>query len=93
MAVHDADTYPVNWPPDPHAWLTPSRQGYRLTLHVTDEHRSAAVAFYEATGWLYSHSTGADWTTADGRPVRLRHYRLDGCDTGGEGSGRRLTQV
>ncbi len=23
--VHDADGYPLRWPPDPHAWLTPPR--------------------------------------------------------------------
>jgi GNAT superfamily N-acetyltransferase len=49
---------------------------YDLTLNVTDEHRSAAIAFYEATGWRHIHTTDADWTTPDRRPVRLRHYLL-----------------
>jgi GNAT superfamily N-acetyltransferase len=49
---------------------------YDLTLNVTDEHRSAAVAFYEAEGWRHTHTTDADWTTPDGKPVRLRHYIL-----------------
>jgi hypothetical protein len=45
------------------------------------QHRSAAVAFYEATGWQYSHTSDAGWTTADGRPVKLRHYVLTRRDT------------
>jgi GNAT superfamily N-acetyltransferase len=45
-----------------------------LTLSVTEEHRSGAVAFYEAAGWRHTHTTDADWTGPDGRPVRLRHY-------------------
>ena len=49
---------------------------YDLTLNVTDEHRSPAIAFYEATGWRHTHTTDADWTTPDGRPVKLRHYTL-----------------
>jgi hypothetical protein len=49
-----------------------------LTLNVTDELRSAAVAFYEATGWQHSHTTDADWTTPDGRPVKPRHYVFGG---------------
>jgi len=56
------------------AWA--AEHGHDLTLNVTDDHRSAAVAFYEATGWRYSHTTHAGWTTADGRPVTLRHYVL-----------------
>jgi GNAT superfamily N-acetyltransferase len=143
-AVHEADGYPVNWPADPHRWLSPSRllrawiveepegtvaghvavhrlpptvasdrrtsarhvelarlfvtpiarrrslatalvarvrswaaeNRYGLTLNVTDECRSAAVAFYEATGWRHSHTTDADWATPDGRPMKLRHYVL-----------------
>ncbi|MEU4218663.1 GNAT family N-acetyltransferase [Actinoplanes sp. NPDC026623] len=52
-----------------------AERGYGLTLNVvTDEHRWAAVAFYEATGWRHSHTTDADWTAPDGRPVKLRHY-------------------
>ena len=127
-AVHEADAYPLNWPPDPHSWLTPSglleawvaegpggaieghvavqRPGelcrlfvtpaarrrsvgralvsdatawaaardLRLTLNVTDEQRSAAVAFYEATGWRHTHTAPADWTGPDGGAVNLRHY-------------------
>ncbi|HEX5594920.1 MAG TPA: GNAT family N-acetyltransferase [Micromonosporaceae bacterium] len=141
-AVHNADAYPMNWPADPHGWLTPPRllqawiaesprgsvvghvavqrlpaasdsqaparhaelsrlyvtatarrrsvasalvrqaklwaagQGYDLTLYVTNEPRSAAVAFYEATGWQHSHTTDVDWTTPDGETVKLRHYIL-----------------
>lgn len=49
-----------------------------LVLNVVDEGRSAAVAFYEAGGWRYTHSSVADWRAADGSAVRLRHYRLEG---------------
>ncbi|GIF66034.1 hypothetical protein Ais01nite_40690 [Asanoa ishikariensis] len=45
-----------------------------LSLEVTDEQRSAAVAFYAATGWQHSHTTQADWTGPDGGPVQLRRY-------------------
>jgi GNAT superfamily N-acetyltransferase len=48
-----------------------------LTLNVVDERRSAAIAFYEATGWQFTHTTEAAFTGPDGRPVRLRHYVLD----------------
>ena len=145
--VHETDRYPVNWPTDPRAWLSPARllqawivaesggavaghvavhrcptvaasnqtpsrhverarlyvtpaarrrslatalvghvrcwaakHGYGLTLNVADERRSAAVAFYEATGWRHSHTTEVDWTTSDGRPVKLRHYMLESRD-------------
>ena len=61
------------------AWA--AEHGYDLTLNVADEHRSAAVAFHEATGWWYSHATDADGVTADGRPVKLRHYILTSRDT------------
>jgi len=54
--------------------------GCELTLNVTDEHRSAAVAFYEATGWRHSHTTVADWTAPDGSRVELRHYVLGSQD-------------
>ena len=137
-AVHEADRYPLNWPPDPARWLTPpelmaawvaelpaghlaghvalqhptgdgepfrgaelsrlfvdpaarrhsvaaallgqaetwtTERGLTLTLTVTDEHRSSAIAFYEATGWQHINTTTADWMTPDGTPVRLRHYR------------------
>lgn len=59
-----------------HARVWAAEHDYQLTLNVTDDHRSAAVAFYEATGWRYTHTTDADWTTQDGRPVKLRHYIL-----------------
>jgi GNAT superfamily N-acetyltransferase len=55
-------------------WAT--EHEYDLTLNVTDEHRSPAIAFYEATGWQHTHTTDAAWTTPDGRPVKLRHYAL-----------------
>ena len=131
-SAHEADAYPLNWPADPHRWLTPPRllyagvaevsgvighvaiqclpttesvelsrlfvvpawrrravaealvehartwaaqNGYDLTLTVTDEHRSAAVAFYEAGGWIHTHTSDADWNGPDGKQVRLRHYR------------------
>ncbi|HEX5202633.1 MAG TPA: GNAT family N-acetyltransferase [Actinoplanes sp.] len=51
--------------------------GLRLTLNVTEEQRSAAIAFYEATGWRYTHTSVAGWTGPAGEPVRLRHYELD----------------
>nr|WP_250007276.1 GNAT family N-acetyltransferase [Actinoplanes sp. M2I2] len=54
------------------AWA--AERGCGLTLEVVDEHRSAAIAFYEATGWRHTHTTTADWTGPDGEPVRLRHY-------------------
>ena len=57
-----------------------AEHGYGLTLNVADERRSAAVAFYEATGWRHSHTTDADWTTSDGQPVKLRHYMLESRD-------------
>ncbi len=48
-----------------------------LTLEIVDAPRSApAMALYERTGWQQSHTTTAPWITADGSPVRLRHYRL-----------------
>jgi GNAT superfamily N-acetyltransferase len=52
--------------------------GYELTLNVVDEDRSAAVALYESTGWRFTHTTTADWTTPTGEPVQLRHYVLAG---------------
>ncbi|MEV4618912.1 GNAT family N-acetyltransferase [Asanoa sp. NPDC049573] len=127
-AVHEADSYPLNWPSDPRLWLTPAglsrawvaegpggvidghvavrqpgelcrlfvapaarrrsvgralvsaatawatERHVGLTLDVADEQRSAAVAFYEATGWRHTHTTQAEWTAPDGSPVDLRHY-------------------
>jgi len=57
-----------------HATSWAAEHGLPLTLTVTDEDRSGAVAFYEAAGWHHTATTTADWTAPDGRPVRLRHY-------------------
>jgi GNAT superfamily N-acetyltransferase len=46
-----------------------------LVLRVTDEDRSSAIALYEASGWVFTHSSVATWTAPDGSAVRLRHYR------------------
>ena len=48
--------------------------GGRLILHVIDKADSAAVAFSEATGWRYTHTTTADWNGPRGEAVRLRYY-------------------
>jgi GNAT superfamily N-acetyltransferase len=48
--------------------------GGRLILNVIDKPASPAVAFYEGTGWRYTHTTTADWTGPRGESVRLRHY-------------------
>jgi len=48
--------------------------GGRLILDVIDKPDSPAVAFYESTGWRYTHTTTADRTGPRGEPVRLRHY-------------------
>lgn len=54
-------------------WAFPRRYG--LSLTVTEHSgRTAAVAFYEATGWTYSHTSDAGWTGPAGEPMRLRHY-------------------
>jgi GNAT superfamily N-acetyltransferase len=46
-----------------------------VTLNVPEDgRRTGAVAFYEATGWRFTHTATADWTS-EGRPVRLRHHR------------------
>ncbi|WP_240670426.1 GNAT family N-acetyltransferase [Actinoplanes solisilvae] len=123
--VHDADSYPLNWPESPRAWLEAADAAWvaeldgelvghaavmghelcrlfvvpaarrlplsvgralveqvrahvagALTLNVVDEQRSGAVAFYEATGWRFTHTTDAAFTRPDGGPVRLRHYEL-----------------
>jgi GNAT superfamily N-acetyltransferase len=52
------------------------RRDCRLRLNVVDEQRSAAIAFYEATGWRYTHTTEADFTGPEGQTVLLRHYVL-----------------
>ena len=57
-----------------------------LTLNVVDEQRSAAIAFYEVTGWRFTHTTDAPFTGPGGRPVRLRHYELQPAGAA-EGSG------
>ncbi len=56
------------------AWA--GEQGLALELNVTDGNRSAAVAFYEATGWRHTHTTPADWTGPGGAPIMLRYYLL-----------------
>jgi GNAT superfamily N-acetyltransferase len=135
--THEANAYPLNWPADPHGWLTPpgllqawvaelpdgglaghvvlsrtagrsqaelsrlfvtpaarrrsvatalvthavdwaSRRGMDVTLTVVNEHRSSAIAFYEATGWRHTHDSTADWTAPDGTAVTLRHYVRSG---------------
>ena len=48
--------------------------GGRVILNVIDKPGSPAVAFYEATGWRYTHTTTADWSGPRGEAVRLRHY-------------------
>jgi GNAT superfamily N-acetyltransferase len=48
--------------------------GGRLILNIIDEPNSPAAAFYERTGWRYTHTTTADWPGPRGEPVRLRHY-------------------
>jgi GNAT superfamily N-acetyltransferase len=63
-----------------HARSWAAEHDCELTLNLTDEHRSAAVALYEATGWQYSHTTDADWTAPDGSRVKLRHYVLSSQD-------------
>ena len=54
-----------------------AEHSYGLMLEVAEERRSAAVDFYEATGWQPVGASDADWATADGRPVRLRRYVLE----------------
>ncbi|GAA0367905.1 MULTISPECIES: GNAT family N-acetyltransferase [Micromonospora] len=51
-------------------------QQITLTLQVVDRADSSAVALYEEQGWRNSGTSTADWTTADGRPVTVRHYVL-----------------
>lgn len=48
--------------------------GGRVILEVVDKPGSPAVAFYERTGWRYTHTTTADWAGPRGEAVRLRHY-------------------
>ena len=48
--------------------------GGRLILTVVDKPGSPAIAFYDATGWRYTHMSTADWTRSGGEVVRLRHY-------------------
>ncbi|MFB6778885.1 GNAT family N-acetyltransferase [Streptomyces sp. NPDC056352] len=47
--------------------------GVRLALEVEDGGK-AAIALYERHGWTYVGSRTDDWTTADGRPARMRAY-------------------
>ncbi|WP_232534138.1 GNAT family N-acetyltransferase [Plantactinospora sp. KBS50] len=69
-----------------HARRWAAEHNYDLTPNVTDEQRSAAVAFYEATGWRHTHTMDADWTTPDGRPVKLRHYTLTSMTSDADGN-------
>ncbi|WP_406041733.1 GNAT family N-acetyltransferase [Micromonospora sp. NBC_00898] len=55
-----------------HQWA--ADHGFGLTLEVTDDQRSAAIALYERNGWRHTHTTKANWTAPDGKPVSLRHY-------------------
>ena len=48
--------------------------GGRLILRVIDKPGSPAVAFHEATGWRYTHTTTAGSSGPRGEAVRLRHY-------------------
>ncbi|GAA1592963.1 hypothetical protein [Actinoplanes couchii] len=49
-----------------------------MSLNVVENgRRTGAVAFYEATGWRYTHTSIADWTGPDGAQVRLRHYSAE----------------
>ena len=57
-----------------HAQKWATEHGFDLTLEVTNEERSAAIALYERTGWRHTHTTTANWTAPDGKTVRLRHY-------------------
>ncbi|MFI7600878.1 GNAT family N-acetyltransferase [Actinoplanes sp. NPDC049681] len=57
-----------------HAREWASERNLGLTLTVTDQRRSGAVAFYGASGWQYTHSTRAGWLAPDGSDVTLRHY-------------------
>jgi GNAT superfamily N-acetyltransferase len=61
-----------------HALAWASERRLRVTLNVVDERRSAAVAFYEAAGWRYTHSSVADWVGPHGENVTLRHYTWSG---------------
>ncbi|MGV9306663.1 GNAT family N-acetyltransferase [Nonomuraea sp. NPDC003727] len=121
--VQAADRYPVDWPTDPGAWLTPERllrawiaveaeavlghvalsrdmevtrlfvaptargRGVAaqlldfvrtavrapLTLQVSSE-GTAAIRFYERSGWRRVGSTRAAWLNAAGEPALLHHY-------------------
>lgn len=57
-----------------HAQQWAADHGLHLTLEVTNDERSAAIALYERTGWRHTHTTEANWTAPDGKPVSLRHY-------------------
>jgi hypothetical protein len=68
-AVHEADGYPLNWPADPPRWLTARRL---LQAWIAEDPEGTVV------GHVALQHLAADWTTPDGRPVRLRHYVLNG---------------
>jgi GNAT superfamily N-acetyltransferase len=57
-----------------HAQRWAADHGFGLTLEVTDDQRSGAIALYERTGWRHTHTTMANWTGPDGKAVSLRHY-------------------
>ncbi|MFB6987866.1 GNAT family N-acetyltransferase [Streptomyces sp. NPDC056304] len=48
-------------------------RGVRLVLEA-EEGGAAAIALYERAGWRHVGSRTDDWTTADGRPARMRAY-------------------
>jgi GNAT superfamily N-acetyltransferase len=47
-----------------------------LRLDVIDRSRSAAIALYERTGWIYERTDAADWKDPSGEPVHVRIYSL-----------------
>jgi GNAT superfamily N-acetyltransferase len=55
-------------------WAT--GQGMSLVLEV-DHSRRTAIRLYERAGWRRTHSTRAEWTTTDGKPVTLYHYTTE----------------
>jgi GNAT superfamily N-acetyltransferase len=48
--------------------------GGRLILNVVGKPDSPAVAFYEGTGWRYTHTTTRRMDPTTGDAVRLRHH-------------------
>ncbi|MGE5333530.1 MAG: GNAT family N-acetyltransferase [Nitrososphaerota archaeon] len=63
--VHAADSYPLRWPDDPRAWLTPN--GLLVAWVAEHEHRLIGhVALRSATG--ASAASAAVWSGATGLP-------------------------